>query len=69
MADEIRTERRDLIARVATLELLVKDLVTVLWRLDPEGMEKAAAAAGHDLEIQHNRTLTEIGRASCRERV
>lgn len=56
MADEIRTSRRDLVSRVATLELLVADLVELLWRLDPQAMEKLAADADHDLEIQHSRT-------------
>ena len=57
MADEIKMERRDLVARVATLELLVKDLVSILWRLDPKAMEKLAAAADQDLEIQNTRTM------------
>lgn len=56
MAEEIRTSRRDLVSRVATLELLVADLVELLWRVDPQAMEKLAADAGHDLEIQNSRT-------------
>ena len=49
--------KRDLVARVATLELLVADLVDTLWRVDPEAMEKLSRAATRDLEIQHSRTL------------
>lgn len=56
MPDEIRTSRRDLVSRVATLELLVADLVQLLWRIDPQDMEKLAGDAAHDLEIQHTRT-------------
>ena len=64
-SDEMSTEtspsRRDLVARVATLELLVADLVDLLWRLDPAAMEKLAADAGHDVEIQNSRTNLPAG--------
>jgi hypothetical protein len=53
--EEIRTGRRDLISRVATLELLVADLVDLLWRIDPKAMETLEREAGHDLEIQNSR--------------
>ncbi|HEV2532150.1 hypothetical protein [Phenylobacterium sp.] len=55
MPDDIRTSKHDLIARVATLELLVSDLIDLLWRVDPKAMERLAADADHDLQIQHNR--------------
>jgi len=55
MPEEIRTSKHDLVARVATLELLVADLVELLWRVDPEGMARLAADADRDLEIQNNR--------------
>lgn len=55
MSQEIRTSRRDLVSRVATLELLVADLVDLLWRLDPKAMDVLAREAGHDLEIQNSR--------------
>lgn len=42
MPDELSTSKRDLIARVATLELLVADLIHALWRVDPVGMRKLA---------------------------
>jgi len=55
MPDEIRTSKHDLVARVATLELLVSDLIDLLSRLDPRAMEQLARDADHDLQIQHNR--------------
>ena len=55
MPEDIRATKRDLVARVATLELLVADLVSVLWRVDPKAMEELARAASRDLDIQHNR--------------
>jgi len=61
MNEEIRTGRRDLVARVATLELLVSDLVDILWRVDPKAMEQLAREAGHDLEIQNSRTSLPAG--------
>lgn len=61
MNDEIRTSRRDLITRVATLELLVADLIDLLWRLDPKAMEQLASEAGQDLEIQNSRTTLPAG--------
>ena len=57
MGEDISTSRRDLIARVATLELIVADLIDLLWRLDPAAMEKLAEEAGHDLTIQNSRTI------------
>jgi len=55
MPDEVSQSKRDLVARVATLELLVADLIHVLWRLDPAGMEKLAGEAVRDVEIQYTR--------------
>lgn len=55
MPDEIRTSKHDLVARVATLELLVADLVELLWQVDPRAMQRLAADADKDLQIQHNR--------------
>ena len=55
MPDDISQSKRDLVARVATLELLVADLIHELWRLDPAGMQKLAGEAVHDVEIQHSR--------------
>ena len=56
MSEDIRNSNRDLVARVATLELLVSDLVHILWRVDPKAMEKLANDAGHDLDLHHQRT-------------
>lgn len=61
MPDDIRTSKRDLIARVATLELLVSDLIDVLWRIDPQAMERLAKEADQDLTIQNNRTILPEG--------
>jgi hypothetical protein len=61
MPDDVRTSKHDLIARVATLELLVSDLIDMLWRVDPRAMEQLARDADHDLEIQHNRTPLPAG--------
>lgn len=57
MPEDAAAGKRDLVARVATLELLVADLVDTLWRVDPAAMEKLSRAATRDLEIQHARTL------------
>jgi hypothetical protein len=59
--EEIRTGNHDLVARVATLELLVADLVDLLWQVDPKAMERLARDAEHDLEIQNNRTPLPAG--------
>lgn len=61
MQDEIQTSKRDLIARVATLELLVADLVHILWQVSPASMEKLAADARHDLEIGHTKISLPVG--------
>jgi hypothetical protein len=42
---------------VATLELLVADLVEMLWRLDPDAMQRLALDAARDEEVQNSRTL------------
>ena len=57
MEQEIRTSRRDLVSRVATLELLVSDLIGVLHRVDPKAMQQLAVDAARDTEIQNSRTL------------
>jgi hypothetical protein len=58
MSEDVAGSRRDLIARVATLELLVSDLIDLLWRVDPQGMGRVAAEAAEDLAIHHNRTMS-----------
>ena len=57
MDQEIRPSRRDLIARVATLELLVSDLIGILHRVDPKAMQQLARDAARDVEIQNSRTM------------
>ena len=57
MEQEVRTGRRDLIARVATLELLISDLIGILQRVAPEAMQKLAQDAARDVELQNARTL------------
>jgi len=59
--EEIRTSNHDLVARVATLELLVADLVDLLWSLDPAAMDRLAQDAKNDLAIQYNRTPLPAG--------
>jgi hypothetical protein len=61
MQDEVSTSKRDLIARVATLELLVADLVHILWQVSPIAMNKLAGDAVHDLEIGHTRIALPVG--------
>ncbi|WP_411287117.1 hypothetical protein [Phenylobacterium sp.] len=61
MREDIPASRRDLIARVATLELLISDLIDLLWRVDPAAMEQLAREASHDLEIQNSRTVLAAG--------
>ena len=61
MVDEVSTSKRDLIARVATLELLVADLVHILWQISPSTMNKLAGDAVHDLEIGHTRIALPVG--------
>lgn len=57
MDPEIRTSKRDLIARVATLELLVSDLIGILHAVAPKAMQQLALDATRDMEIQNTRTL------------
>jgi hypothetical protein len=61
MNDELATSKRDLIARVAALELLVADLIHVLWQVAPNPMNKLANDAVHDLEIGHTRVALPVG--------
>jgi hypothetical protein len=61
MTDDVSTAKHDLVVRVATLELLVSDLIDLLWRIDPHAMEQLAHDADHDLQIQHNRTPLPAG--------
>ncbi|HEY8616855.1 hypothetical protein [Phenylobacterium sp.] len=57
MSDDIAASRRDLVARVATLELLVSDLIDLLWSVAPNEMERLANEAARDLDIQNTRIL------------
>lgn len=57
MEQEVRTGRRDLIARVATLELLISDLIGILQKVAPEAMQRLAQDAARDVELQNSRTL------------
>jgi hypothetical protein len=61
MQDEIHTSKRDLIARVATLELVVADLIHILWQVSPTTMNKLACDAHHDLEIGDSRIALPVG--------
>jgi len=55
MSDDDSTSKRDLIARVATLELLVADLIDALWQVDPRGMDRLAEEASRDVDVQQAR--------------
>lgn len=61
MSDDDSTSRRDLIARVATLELLVTDLIDALWQVDPRGMDRLADEAGRDVDAQQARPAFPVG--------
>jgi hypothetical protein len=68
MVNSVDTDKRELIARVATLELLVADLIDVLWRVDAAAMEDLSRAATHDLDIQHTHFMP-AGAEHQRERL
>ena len=68
MSIEIDTAKRELVARVATLELLVADLVQLLWQVHPQHMEHLTLDAAHDLEIQNARFMP-AGAEHQRERL
>ena len=61
MPEDVRMSKRDLVSRVATLELNVADLIHVHWSLDPKAMEKLASEAVHDVEIGHTRVALPVG--------
>ena len=61
MSDEVSTSKRDLVARVATLELLVADLVHVLWQVSPGAMNRLALEASRDLEIGETKVTLPVG--------
>lgn len=68
MSDDVSPRERDLVARVATLELLVEDLIDALWRVDPGGMNRLANGAGHDADSQDVRRRLPVAEPD-RERV
>ena len=61
MSDDDSNSRRELVARVATLEMLVADLINVLWRVDPTGMDQMAEEACLDIDIQQKRPPFSLG--------
>lgn len=67
MGEDIHTGTRELVTRVATLELLVADLIDLLWRVDPKGMERLSGEAAKDLELQNSRVIA--GAEQQRERL
>lgn len=62
------TSQRELVARIATLELLVADLIELLWHVDSDGMEAMARDAVRDLDIQHTHFMP-AGAENQRERL
>lgn len=63
MPDPNPTGKGDLVARVATLELLVSDLIHILWQVSPATMNSLAGDAAHDLEIGRSRMVLPVGEA------
>ena len=61
MSEDDSNGRRELVARVATLEMLVADLIHVLWRVDPTGMDEMAEEASADIDIQQKRPPFSLG--------
>jgi len=61
MNDEFDTSKRELIARVAALELLVGDLIHVLWQLRPKAMNKLPNDAANALKIGNTRVSLPVG--------
>ena len=51
-ADPAKFKQRELVVRVATLELLVADLIHLVRQLAPEAVDELAREAAHDLENQ-----------------
>jgi len=68
MTIDVGADKRELVARVATLELLVSDLIGLLWQVAPERMEDLSRDAAHDLEIQNARFMP-AGAEHQRERL
>ncbi|HUZ12172.1 MAG TPA: hypothetical protein VMU93_04885 [Caulobacteraceae bacterium] len=50
--DPAKLKQRELVVRVATLELLVADLVHLLRQVAPEAVDESAAEAARDLTSQ-----------------
>lgn len=50
--DPAKLKQRELVVRVATLELLVADLLHLIRQVAPEAVEELAREAAHDLENQ-----------------
>ena len=67
MGEDIHTGTRELVTRVATLELLVADLIDLLWRVDPQAMDRLAGEAAQDLQLQNSRVIA--GAEQQRERL
>ena len=61
MNDQIDTSKREMIARVAALELVISDLIHVLWQVAPNAMNKLANDAVHDLELGNSRVSSPVG--------
>jgi hypothetical protein len=57
MSEDNHSSTRELVTRVATLELLVADLIDLLWRVDPKAMDTLAGEAARDLELQNSRVI------------
>ncbi len=57
MPDRESLRQRELVARVATLELLVADLLHLARQSDPRSVEALAQQAARDLQLQEARAM------------
>ena len=68
MEDTRKLTTRDLAVRVATLELLVSDLLEIVARIAPQELKALSDEADADLHVQDSRTLPE-GAEHLRDRL
>ncbi len=57
MNDQEAFARRELVVRVATLELLVADLVHIVRQCAPAALDELAAEAVRDVDLQNSREM------------
>ena len=57
MSERVSLTQRELVMRVATLELLVSDLIHLVRQGAPDAVQGLAAEAARDLDLQTARTM------------